>query len=204
MYAAFENKNYFSCKITDSLISEYDVSIDGVSTDNTFKGVYWEAAVYFDHNDFTLNVFAERADGVKEIELLKFPIKEINEVRIFEVTYGTTVRTDFKIASIAGAAIGILVLLVMLLHPEPGYTDIGSILSLTLFLGIGITIVFLGFLFFFYPSKKNICINLITKDKRVITLFTEIEHKEWVIEILSKYFSEVKNRGFPFWEINLN
>ena len=204
MYAVFENKDYFSCKITDSLISEYDVSIDGVSTDNTYKGIYWEAAVYFDHNNFTLNAFAEKADGVKEIEVLKFLIKKINEVRIFEAKYRTTVRTDFKIASIAGAAFGILVLLAMLLHPEPGYTDIGSILSVTLFLGIGITIVFFGFLFFSHPSEKNICINLTTKDKRVITLFTDIVHKEWVIEILSKYFTEVKNKGLPSWEINLN
>jgi hypothetical protein len=76
MYAVFENKNYISCKITNSLISEYDVSIDGVSTDNTYEGVYWEAAVYFDNNNFTLNAFAERADGVKEIEVLKFPLKK--------------------------------------------------------------------------------------------------------------------------------
>jgi hypothetical protein len=203
MYAAFKNKNYFFCKITDSLISEYDVSIDGASTDNTYKGVYWEAAVYFDNNDFTLNAFAERADGVKEIEVLKIPLKKINQISIFEASYGT-VKTDFKISAIAGAALGIIVLLTMLIHPEPGYSDIGFILFTTLFLGIGITLVFFAILLFFHPSEKNICINLITNDKRLITLFTDIEQKEWVMKILSKYFSEVKNKGLPNWEINLN
>ncbi len=204
MHTVSENKNNFSCKITDSLISEYDVSIDGVSTDNSYKGIYWEAAVYFDNDDFTLNAFAERSDGVKEVGVLKFPLTKINEVRLFEATYGTTARTDFRISAIIGAAVGILVLLVMFLHPEPGYTDIGTILSIALFLGIGITILFFMFSLFFHPSEKNVCINLITKDERVITLFTDIGQKEWVIEIISKYFSEVKNKGFPYWEIDLN
>ena len=155
------------------------------------------------NNDFTLNAFAERADGVKEIEVLKIPLKKINQIRIFEASYGT-VRTNFKIASIAGAALGIIVLLTMLIHPEPGYSDIGFILFTTLFLGIGFTLVFFAIQFFILSPEKNICINLITDDKRLITLFTDIEQKEWIIEILSKYFSEVKNKGLPCWEINLN
>lgn len=204
MHADFEHKEYISCKITDSLISEYDVSIDGVSTANTYTGVYWEAAVYFDNNDFALNVFAERADGVEEVEVLKFPLKKIRQISIFEAIYAGTIKKEFKIASIAGAVSGLMVLLSMLIHPAPGYSDIGSILPIVLFVGIGLTLVFFAFLAFFFSPEKNICINLITDDKRLITVFTDIEQKERNMEIIYKYFEEIKNKGFPYMEINLN
>jgi hypothetical protein len=99
---------------------------------------------------------------------------------------------------------GLMALLTMLIHPEPGYSDIGSILSIVLFLGIGLTLVFFAILAFFISPEKNICINLITDDKRLITVFTDIEQKEWNMEIISKYFLEIKNKGLPSWEINLN
>lgn len=204
MYDHFENKNYFYCKITDSLISEYNVPIDSVLKAKTYKGVYWEAAVYFDNNDFTLNAFAEKEDGVKEVEVLKFPLKKINKVKIYEVIYETKVRTKFKISLIAGAAFSILVLLTMLIHPSPGYSDIGFIIFSTLFLGGGMAAALFVIQFFIYSSKKNICVNLMTHDKRIITLFTDTEQKAWVIEILSKYFNGLKNKGLPFWNINLN
>lgn len=202
-YNVYEIKNSFYCRITDSLISEYDVVIDGASTDNTYKGIYWEAAAYFDENDFTLNAFAVRVDDVKEIEVLKIPLKKVNQIRIFEASYEAA-RFNFKVAPIAGATIGIMALLTTLIHPQPGYTDFGFILFITLFLGIGSTLLFYA-IQLFLPSPKNIvCINLITYDKRLITLYTDIEQKELVIEILSKYFRDVKNKGLPSWEINLN
>ncbi|HEX9252760.1 MAG TPA: hypothetical protein VF870_11000 [Ignavibacteriaceae bacterium] len=194
----FENNDRLSCKINETLISDY-----GVSIDNANMGTYWEAVVYFSKDDFTLNAFIQDGDGVKETEVLKIPLKKVNDIKIFEVSYGT-LKTIFKKAVIAAAISSIIISILMLLHPEPGYTDIGFILPVSLFLGIGLTLVFLALLFFFHQPKKNICINIITNDKRLITFFTDIEQKEWVMKILLKYFKEVENKGFPYQDLDLN
>lgn len=203
MNAAFENKDYFTCKITNGLISEYNVYIDGASTLSKYNGAYWEAAVYFDNLNFTLNAFAQKENEVKEIEVLKFPRNKIVQIQMFEAEFDSS-RSDFKIASIVASTFTIIIFLAMFINPEPGYTDIGFMIFSSLFLGIGLGVVYLAKSFFFNQTKKNICINLATNDKRLITMFADIEQKEWIMEILSRYYSEFNNKAFFRWEINQN
>jgi hypothetical protein len=203
MNAAFENRDYFTCKITNDLITEYNVFIDGASTLSKYNGAYWEAAVYFDNVNFTLNAFAQTGNEVKEIEVLKFPRNKIIQIQMFETEFESA-QSHFKIASMIASAFTLLIFLVMFLNPEPGYTDIGFMIFTSLFLGIGLGVVYLAKSFLFNQTKKNICINLATNDKRLITLFADIEQKEWIMEILSRYYSEFNNKAFFRWEINQN
>ncbi len=188
------NKTCFKCKITDSLISEYGIDTDGVSTYKTYKGVYWEAAIYFDRNEFTLNVFTESADGVKEKEILKFPSEKIQGVKKYVVSYG---KPYSKLHFIIGAVLGIIILLEMLINPPPGNYEFGLVFFFSLFGGFGYIVV--TFMYhFFSPHYKNICIDLITCDSRVITLFADFDQEELVDKMLTKFNREV------FWGNGLN
>ncbi len=178
-----ENKNHFYCAITDSLISECDPSIGDLLVDTTFKGIYWEASVYFEYNDFILSAYTESADGVKEVEVLRFPTKKISEAKISDASSGKEKKSDFKSSLLIGSGLGIMVFLVMLIHPEQGYSGIGTVISISLFLAIGLTLV----IYFFQimsKQEKIIEINLITNDNRVITLFSNTDKNEWIKEVL--------------------
>lgn len=202
MDASPENKDIFYCRINDSLITEFNASIYGTTTDFGYKGVYWEAVVYFDQSYFTLNAFARTEGCVKETEVLKFPVNKIKRVKLLKEVYG---KSNFKISLILGAALGIIVLLSLLLNPSPGYTNIGTLISFPLFFGIGFTVLIFMMLFFMRSSPgKNYCINLITYDKRVISLFIESEQKDFIIEILSRYFNEPEVKRFPYRDLDLN
>ena len=191
MDAETENKNYFYCAITDSLISECDASIGDLSVDNTFRGIYWEAGVYFEHNDFTLSAYKETVDGVKRIEVLKFPTKKISEARILDTSPGKEIKSEFKLSLLIGGGFGIMFFLWMLIHPEQRNFNISTAISISLFFAIGITLGI--YLFQTLPGRKKIVeINLITNDNRVITLFAHTAKKEWIKEVLLNNSIKVK------------
>lgn len=181
-----ENNNFFYCAITDSLITEYGVFNSDLSVDTTFKGIYWEASVYFEKNDFILNAYTESVDGVKEIEVLRFPTKKISEAKISDASSGKEKKSDFKFSLIIGSSFGLMVFLVMLIHPEQGYSEIGTVISISLFFAFGATLVVYFFQIMFKQDKfiNIIEISIITNDNRVITLFGNIDKKEWIKGVL--------------------
>lgn len=179
-----KNKTCFRCAIDDNLISEYDVSINGISKDISYRGIYWEAVVCFEKNDFILNAYSQTTKGIEEIEVLKFPFGKIKDAQTKHLSSGLTFKTD----AIAGGFIGIITLLGMLIHPENGYTDIGTIIFISLFLGIGLAMVLFVTQLFFIPSKKILRIILLLHDGRLITLFADPAQEVRIRQIINEEF----------------
>lgn len=179
-----KNKTCFQCAIDDNLISEYDVSINGVTTNISYRRIYWEAVVYFEKNDFILNAYTQTTKGIEEIEVLKFPFGKIKDAWISHLSSGLTFKTD----AIAGGFIGIIALLGMLIHPEEGSPGIGIAIFTCLFFGIGFAMVLFVIQFFFIPSKKILRIKLQLYDGRVITLFADPAQKERIRKIIDEEF----------------
>ncbi len=189
-----EKKSYFYCAIPNMPISDYDPLNDIIKNDYPFEGIYWQAIVNIVDDDFILNAISESDSGYKGNDVIKLSLRNITEARIRKSSSQNKTLTStinlkalsFKVNLLVSAGMTLLIFLLFVINPQEGSLKLVDAISISLFLGIGLTMVFNLAIILLKPKESTtIKISLITNDNRAVTMFISASDEEWIKEVLS-------------------
>ena len=178
-------KSYFYCAIPERPISDYDPLNDIIENDYPFEGIYWQAIVKIIDGDFILNAISETNSGYKENDVIKLSLRNITETR-FRKSSSKNKTLSFKVNLWAAAGMTLLIFILFIIYSEGDSIKLIDAISMSLFLGIGLTMVFNLMIILMKPKESTIIkISLMTNDNRAITMFIDASNEEWIKEVLS-------------------